>query len=201
VSQFQGNDSNIANIGASTVLGEGVVIHVRQWALAKTPCLFNGTVVEPLPTIGNSARHWRFDRNATSPSRWKMVGYVERQSAVNVSGNNAVANSAYSSGSITLQPGEYDVYGMIGVLSFGSLTTVTGLSLAVRDTTATAFAGTSVGDNRLDSVANSVIGGSCVVGPWRIVVTTATTYHAVGQVAASGGAGTWPLRIIANKVG
>lgn len=128
-----------------------------------------------------------------------MIG--ERLTAVNTTASNAVSNTPYSSGTVSLTPGNYDLYGMVAITDFGTLSGVAGGIIAVRDATATSFTGTVLADNRLTIAPNDATEVSGMVGPFRVNITATTTYHAVGQINATSGTGTANLRIIANRVG
>lgn len=128
------------------------------------------------------------------------TGYIgERLTTVNTTASNAVANTPYSSGTVSLTPGTYDLWGQMALVTFGSLSGSTDIRIAVRDAAATSFSGTNAGDNLMVFAVSSG-GAAAYVGPWRVNVTTTTTYHAVGQIGASSGTGTANLRVIANRV-
>jgi hypothetical protein len=137
----------------------------------------------------------RTDGNAPATG---MVG--ERLTAVNTTTNNAVFNTAFSSGSVSLTSGSYDLFGIIGISAAGTLSTIARAIVAVRDAGATSLSGTTFGENRMDAVANSSDLGGTMIGPWRVNVSATTTYHAVGQIQAASGTGTANLRVIANRV-
>lgn len=129
------------------------------------------------------------------------AGYIgERLTAVNTTANNAFFNTPFSSGTISLTPGTYDLFGMVAVNANGTLTSIARVIVGVRDASATSFSGLALADQRIDALASNGEGGGASVGPWRVNVTTTTTYHAVGQVQAASGTGTLNLRIIANRV-
>ena len=177
-------DSNISSTNTNAVTGAGT-INYSNLSFSNTSKTINTSTQSGGVAIGSTN---------TAPSAG-FIGEQIRGYAASVSPSN---NTPTTITSINLTAGVWDI-SAVGYFVFTGNNTAIELAISTNNNS---FTGTTIGDSIiLQNATNTGGTQSATIPSFRAVVTTTTTYYAVGLVVFSTGACTASARISGTRVG
>jgi hypothetical protein len=142
-------------------------------------------IITPLDQPSNSALYVQGPVQASATGATIAASYIGEVVTNASDATNTASGTTRNCGTLTLQPGVWDVYATQGTDFVVTNPNVTKIIVSISTTTGTL--GTGIDKLTIPMPATAALGfGAYTVGPKRVNITSATPYYCVSQITASG---------------